>query len=132
MSNQDQNTKLNNISGQIVDSAIAVHRELGPGLLESTYQACLAYELRSRGLNVQSEIGLPVVYRDVDLDVGYRLDMLVDDEVIVEIKSIDKLAPIHDAQLLSYLKLSNKKLGLFINFNISRVKDGIKRLVNNL
>jgi GxxExxY protein len=122
----------NEISGQIVDSAIAVHRELGPGLLESTYQACLAYELRSRGLKVLHEIGLPVVYREVELDVGYRIDLLVEDIVIVEIKAIETLAPIHEAQLLSYLKLSGKKLGLLINFNVTHVKDGIKRLVNNL
>lgn len=122
----------NEVSGKIVDAAIAVHRELGPGLLESTYQACLAYELRSRGVLVQTEIDLPVRYREVQLDIGYRIDLLVEGTVIVEIKSMSKLLPIHEAQLLSYLKLSGKQLGLLINLNELKVKDGIKRLVNNL
>ncbi|GAB4138934.1 MAG: GxxExxY protein [Planctomycetaceae bacterium] len=122
----------NEISGQIVDAAINVHRELGPGLLESTYQACLIYELLSRKLQVQTELPLPVQYRDVRLEIGYRIDLLVDETVIVEVKAVTKLLPIHEAQLLSYLKLSHKKLGLLINFNEIKVIDGIKRLVNNL
>jgi GxxExxY protein len=123
---------LNDISGQIVDSAMAVHTALGPGLLESAYQAALAFELRSRDFNVQTELPLPVTYRDVVLEIGYRLDLVVEDEVVVEIKSVDSLAPIHQAQLLSYLRLSGKRLGLLLNFNVVHLRDGIKRLANNL
>ncbi len=123
---------INDISGQIVDSAMAVHTALGPGLLESAYQAALAFELRSRGVDVLTEVPLPVTYRDVVLEVGYRLDLMVEDEVIVEIKSVDALGPIHQAQLLSYLRLSGKRLGLLINFNVAHLRDGIKRLANNL
>ena len=123
---------LNDISGQVVDAAFAVHNALGPGLLESAYQAALHYELVSRGLRVDKEVELPVIYRNVRLDVGYRLDLLVEDQVIVEIKSVDALAPIHQAQLLSYLRLSGRRLGLLINFNAVLLKDGVKRLVNNL
>ena len=122
----------NEISGQIVDAAIRVHSALGPGLLESAYQACLAFELTSRGLHVETEVGLPVVYRDVRLEVGYRIDLLVESTVIVEIKAVETLLPIHEAQLLSYLKLADKRLGLLINFNVQRLKDGIKRMANGL
>ena len=122
----------NEISGQIVDAAIKVHTALGPGLLESAYQGCLAYELRKRGLKVEVQLGLPVVYDDVNIEVGYRIDLLVEDRVIVELKSVDKIAPIHQAQLLTYLRLSDKRLGLLINFNVLHLKDGIKRMVNNL
>ena len=125
-------TSINDISGEIVDAAMSVHTALGPGLLESAYQAALVYELRSRGLRVETEVELPVRYRDVRLEVGYRLDLLVESEVIVEIKSVDSLAPIHQAQLLSYLRLSGKRLGLLINFNVAHLRDGIKRLANNL
>lgn len=121
----------NDVSGQIVDSAIAVHRAMGPGLLESAYQACLAFELRDRGLRVETEVELPVVYRKVQLDVGYRIDLLVEDLVVVEIKAVDCLLPIHQAQILSYLKMSDKQIGLLVNFNVTLLKDGIKRLVNN-
>ncbi len=123
---------LNDISGQIVDAAMAVHSALGPGLLESAYQACLAFELQSRGLKIEREVGLPVVYRDHTLDVGYRLDLLVESAVIVEVKSVEKLAPIHEAQLISYLKLADIKLGLLINFNVVRLKNGIKRMANGM
>ena len=119
----------NEISGQIVDAAIKVHTALGPGLLESAYQGCLAYELRKRGLKVEVQLGLPVVYDDVNIEVGYRIDLLVEDRVIVELKSVDKIAPIHQAQLLTYLRLSDKRLGLLINFNVLHLKDGIKRMV---
>jgi len=122
----------NEISGQIVDAAMKVHTALGPGLLESAYEGCLAYELRKRGLKVAVQVGLPVVYEGVNIDVGYRIDLLVEDVVIVELKSLDKLAPIHEAQLLTYLKLSGKRLGLLMNFNVVHLKDGIKRMVNNL
>jgi GxxExxY protein len=124
--------KINEVSGQIVDAAMRVHTALGPGLLESAYEACLAYELRQRGLEVATQVGLPVVYGGVRLDVGYRLDLLVQGLVIVEIKAVDKLAPIHGAQLLSYLRLSGKRLGLLINFHVPHLKDGIRRLVNNI
>lgn len=121
---------VNRISGCIVDSAIMVHETLGPGLLESTYQACLAYEVRKRGLGVLEELALPVVYDGKRLEIGYRIDLLVQDLVIVEVKSIDGIAPIHRAQLLSYLKLSGKPLGLLLNFNMPLMKDGIVRMRN--
>lgn len=117
------------LTHNIIGAAIEVHRGLGPGLLESAYEACLTYELRLRGINVKTQQPLPVFYKDVMLDCGYRLDLLVEDEVIVEIKSIKELAAIHEAQLLSYLKLSNCKRGLLINFNVKMLKNGIKRLI---
>ena len=123
--------ELNRISGQVIDAAIAVHREVGPGLLESAYQACLAYELRDRQFQVKTEAPVPVDYRDVHLDVGYRLDQLIENAVIVEVKSVTKLAPIHDAQLMTYLRLTNRSLGLLINFNTPLLKDGVKRIINN-
>ncbi|MFH0937910.1 MAG: GxxExxY protein [Planctomycetota bacterium] len=124
--------ELNNISGQIVDAAMKVHSALGAGLLESAYEACLVYELRKRRLPVEQQVVLPVVYDGQRIDLGYRIDLLVEGAVIVELKAVEKLAPIHEAQLLSYLKLSSKKLGLLINFNVLHLKDGIKRMVNNL
>ncbi len=120
----------NEISGTVVDSAMKVHTALGPGLLESAYQICLTHELVKRGLKVNYEVPLPVVYDTVKLDVGYRMDLVVEDTVIVEIKAVTELAPIHQAQLLSYLKLSGKPIGLLINFHSLHLKDGIKRLVN--
>ncbi|HXI53488.1 MAG TPA: GxxExxY protein [Candidatus Saccharimonadales bacterium] len=123
-------TERNRITGQIVDAAMRVHSKLGPGLLESAYEACLAYELRKRGFKALTQVGLSVSYDEVQLDVGYRIDLLVEDEVIVELKAVDELAPIHDAQLISYLKLSGRKVGLLINFNVRRLKDGIHRKVN--
>ena len=122
--------ELNDVTGQIVDAAMKVHTALGPGLLESAYQACLAYELRQRGLQVQTEVDLPVRYGETHLDVGYRLDLLVESQVIVELKSVEKIIPLYEAQLLSYLKLSGKKIGLLINFNVARLKNGITRLAN--
>lgn len=124
--------ELNEITGQIVDAALKVHKALGPGLLESAYQACLKYELEKRGLRVASQVEQPISYEGVTIDVGYRLDLLVEDAVIVELKSVEELHPVHKAQLLSYLRLSNKRIGLLINFNVERLKDGITRLVNNL
>lgn len=121
----------NEITWQIIDAAMKVHTALGPGLLESAYEACLAHELKNRGLKVEQQKELPVLYDGLKLDVGYRIDLLVADRVIVELKSINELAPIHDAQLLSYLKLSNLQVGLLINFNVVRLKNGIKRIVNN-
>ena len=122
---------LNRITEQIIGAAIDVHRALGPGLLESAYEACLAFELRDRGMKVEQQIALPVVYRGVELDAGYRLDLFVADSVIVELKAIERLEPIHQAQLLSYLKLSQCKVGLLINFNVKVLKSGIRRLVND-
>jgi len=120
---------LNKISYEIIGCAFNVHKGLGPGLLESTYEVCLEYELLQKGLKVQRQVGLPVVYNDVRLDAGYRIDLLIEDKVIVELKSVEALAPIHEAQLLTYLKLSDKKLGLLINFNVKDLKEGIMRRV---
>lgn len=115
---------------ELVDSAICVHRELGPGLLESAYEACLAHELRSRGIEVVRQVSLPVRYRGVQVEAGYRLDLVLGGKVVVELKAIDSLQPIHDAQLLSYLRLSGCRLGFLLNFNVRRMKDGIKRMMN--
>ena len=124
---------LDRITDNIIGAAIDVHRALGPGLLESAYEACLAFELAQRGLKVEQQKPLPVLYRDVKLDCGYRLDMLVDEAVIVEVKAVGRLAEIHQAQLLSYLKLSGCKVGLLINFNfnVKVLKHGIRRLVHD-
>ena len=122
--------EINEITGEIIDAAMKVHTTLGPGLLESAYQACLAYELRKRGLTVDVQLELPIEYDEVRLDVGYRIDLLVEGLVIVELKAVSEIQPIHEAQLLSYLKLSKKKIGLLINFHVLRLKDGIKRLAN--
>lgn len=123
---------INEISGAVVDAAMKVHTALGPGLLESTYEACLVHELRKRGVKLAAQVPLHVTYDGVRIDVGYRIDLLVEDAVIVELKAVDNLLPIHQAQLLSYLKLSGRKLGLLINFNVMRLKNGIRRIVNNL
>jgi GxxExxY protein len=124
--------ELNHITEKIIGAAVKVHRALGPGLLESAYEACLAFELAEAGLSVEQQKPLPLIYRDVKLDCGYRLDLLVDGKVIVEVKAVDKLAPIHQAQLLSYLKLSDCRVGLLINFNVLILKEGgIRRVVNN-
>ena len=122
--------ELNQITGEIVDAAMKVHTALGPGLLESAYEACLLHELRKRGLKTDSQLELPVVYDGIHLDVGYRIDLLVEDTVIVELKAVTEIQPIHEAQLLSYLKLSHKKIGLLINFHVHRLKDGIRRMAN--
>jgi GxxExxY protein len=118
----------NSLTGKIIGAAIEIHRALGPGLLESAYEACLIYELRLRKLKVEPQKSMPVFYKDVMLDCGYRVDIVVEDRVIVEIKSVSSLAPIHEAQLLSYLKLSNCKIGLLINFNVRVLKEGICRM----
>ena len=124
--------ELNEISGAIIDSSIKVHRELGPGMLESAYEACLIHELRKRDLGIRNQVRLPIKYDGIKIDAGYRIDLLVEDQVIVELKTVEKIMPIHEAQLLSYLKMSNLKLGLLINFNVKLLKSGIKRIVNNL
>ena len=118
------------ISHAVITAAMRVHSELGPGLLESTYTACLQHELRKAGFRSDAQVGLPVVYDGVKLDLGYRIDLLVEDLVIVELKSVDAIAPVHQAQIISYLKLSGRSLGLLINFNVAHLKDGIKRFVN--
>jgi GxxExxY protein len=118
------------ISHAVITAPMRVHSELGPGLLESTYTACLQYELRKAGLRSDAQVGLPVVYDGVKLDIGYRIDLLVEDLVIVELKSVEAIAPVHQAQIISYLKLSGRSLGLLINFNVPHLKDGIKRFVN--
>ncbi|HEX3485873.1 MAG TPA: GxxExxY protein [Micropepsaceae bacterium] len=113
----------------IVDSALAVHRATGPGLLESTYEICLSHELQRRGHKVVTQLPLPVTYDSITLDAGYRIDLMVDDLVIVEVKAVAAFAPIHEAQLLTYLRLSRRKLGFLINFNVVLLKQGIKRMV---
>ena len=123
---------INQVTGQIVDAAMKVHSALGPGLLESAYQGCLLYELRKRGLKVLPEVVQPVLYDGVRIDVGYRIDLLVEDCVIVELKSVDKLAPIQEAQILTYLKLRGTNVGLLLNFNVLHMRDGVKRMVNGL
>lgn len=122
----------NEISERIIGCAIQVHRELGPGLLESAYEACLYYELIQSGLLVEKQKPIPVIYKEVQMDCGYRLDLLVENKVIIEVKSCEALHDIHVAQVLTYLKLSNCKLGLLINFNVTLLKEGIKRIANKL
>ena len=123
--------EINRITEKIIGAAIEVHRTLGPGLLESAYETCLSFELAERGLEVDRQKPLPIVYKGNRLDAGYRLDLLVEDQVIVEIKAVDEIAPIHQSQLLSYLKLSGCEVGLLINFNVLVLKNGIKRVINN-
>lgn len=122
---------LNTLSKRVLDAAFAVHTALGPGLLEAAYKACLTAELRSNGLRVDTEVPVPVVYRGEKLaDVGYRIDLLVEKELIIEIKALETIAPVHKAQLLSYLRLSKRRLGLLINFNVESLRDGIVRKIN--
>ena len=117
------------LSNQVIGAAIAVHRELGPGLLESTYEKCLAYELSVRGIKYSTQTALPVSYKGLDLDCGYRVDVIVEERLIVELKCVDKLHRIHEAQLLTYMKLAQIKTGLLIIFNVNLLKDGIKRFI---
>jgi GxxExxY protein len=123
--------KLNSITGAVIDSAMQVHRTLGPGLLEGAYEACLAYELKKRGFGVQRQVICPIVYDEISLDEGYRIDLLVEGAVIVELKAVTQMHPVFEAQLISYLKLSGCKAGLLINFHVPMLKDGISRRVNN-
>ena len=122
--------RVNPLTERIIGAAIKVHRTLGPGLLESVYQACLVYELRQAGLQFRANVPLPVQYEDVQLGLGFRLDVVVEDYVILEIKSVKKLASIHDAQALTYLKLSGYPVALLMNFNVTLMKNGVKRLIN--
>ncbi|HUO09564.1 MAG TPA: GxxExxY protein [Phycisphaerae bacterium] len=118
------------IASQVVDAAIKVHRVLGPGLLESVYEQCLAHELTLRGFRVQRQLPVPVVYEGLQLEVGYRLDLLVNDRVIVECKAVKEVTPVDRQQTLTHIKLSNKRLGFLINFNVTRLKDGLTRIIN--
>lgn len=122
---------INDISGAVVDAAMKVHSQLGPGLLESAYQACLAHELRRRGLQVRVQVALPIVYDGLLIDSAYRIDMLVEEAVIVELKTVGAIQPIHRAQLLSYLRLSKKRVGLLLNFHVRHLRNGIERLIND-
>ena len=122
--------RLNAITEKIIGAAIEVHRAIGPGLLESAYEACLAFELRQRGLKVEQQKPLPVIYKDVKLDCGYRLDLVIEDSVVVEIKAVERLNSVHEAQLLSYLRLYGSRVGLLLNFHVSILKHGIRRVVN--
>ena len=122
----------NEISRIIVEEAIYIHRTLGPGLLESVYVNCMAYRLRNRGLSVKTEVPVPVVFEGIKLECAYRSDLVVNDKVVIESKSVDAIAPVHKAQLLTYLRFLNMKLGMLLNFNTVLMKDGIRRVVNNL
>jgi GxxExxY protein len=127
-----QREAIEHLGRQVVDGAMTVHSALGPGVLESAYEACLAHELRLRGLDVRTQVPLPVTYKGVRVDLAYRIDMLVGDAVIVELKTVEKLLPIHEVQLLSYLRLGHRRLGLLINFHAMHLRDGIRRVVHKL
>jgi GxxExxY protein len=122
----------NQLATEIIGAAIEVHRQLGPGLLEAVYRDCMVYELKDRGINVERERTIPVRYKGLELPAAYRADLIVSDSVIVELKAVDILLPVHAAQLLSYLRISEKKLGLLINFNMAQLREGIRRIVNQL
>ena len=117
------------LTGKVVDCAIIVHRLLGPGLLESAYEECLHYELNSNGINTLKQVPMPLVYKDKKLELGFRLDLLVEEKVIIEVKSVEALNPVHQAQIMTYLKLSGCRIGLLINFNVQFLKDGIRRII---
>ncbi|MEZ4707974.1 MAG: GxxExxY protein [Caldilineaceae bacterium] len=125
-------SELEAVATIIVSAAVRVHSSLGPGLLESAYQACLAHELRKRGLRVRCEVVMPVRYAGVDVDAGYRLDMLIEEVIVIENKAVQELLPIHEAQLITYLKLSGCKIGFLLNWNVKMMKEGINRYVNRL
>ncbi len=120
--------EINEITKNIIGAAIEVHRTLGPGLLESTYEACLFYELEQMGLYVERQVELPIKYKNVSLETGYRIDLIVENEVIVELKSVKELLPVHTAQIITYMKISNKSKGLLMNFNEAKLIDGVKRI----
>lgn len=129
MPEAESEMEINEITGEIVRASMRVHTALGPGLLEGTYRVCVRYELENRGLKVEQERVLPVMYRDVEIQTGYRVDLLVENAVIVELKSVARLLPLHQAQLLGYLKLSQRRVGLLINFNVVHLRQGIKRMI---
>lgn len=122
----------NKIARQIVDAALHVHKTLGPGLLESVYKAVLSYELKKRGFSVEQQVSIPVAYESVEIETGFRADLIIEDKIIIELKSVDKIHDVHKKQLLTYLKISNKQLGFLINFNELLLKNGITRIVNGL
>ena len=122
----------NEISALVIGAAIDVHKQLGPGLLESSYEICLAYELKQKGLEVNTQVPLPIIYKKVNLETGYRIDLLIEKKVIIEVKAVEEFSNIHLAQILTYLKLSELKLGLLLNFNVAKMTEGIKRVVNRL
>lgn len=121
---------INDVTGKVVSSAIRVHSRVGPGLLESSYEACLRYELTKCGLQVASQVPVPLIYDDVRLDVGYRIDLLVENEVVIEIKALESTLPVHEAQLLSHMRLSGRHVGFLMNFHVKLMRDGIKRMVD--
>ena len=129
MRNSSTNLLERELSGQVLDAAIEVHRLLGPGLLESAYRACLARELRLRGLAVQTEVPIPLIYKDEQMGCGFRIDLLVNELVVVELKAVEKLLPVHEARLLTYLKLCRRRIGFLLNFNATRLMSGFRRLV---
>jgi GxxExxY protein len=122
--------RINRITGAVISAAMKVHSQLGPGLLESAYEACLAHELRKQNLAVAQQVGLPVIYDGERIELGYRIDLVVEDLVIVEIKCVEAINPVHQAQLLSYIRLSGRNVGLLINFHVAHLRDGIKRMVD--
>ncbi len=122
--------RVNRITGAVISAAMKVHSHLGPGLLESAYEACLAHELRKQGLRVAQQVGLPVIYDGERIELGYRIDLIVEDLVVVEIKCVEAINPVHHAQLLSYIRLSGRQIGLLINFHVAHLRDGIKRMVD--
>jgi len=128
---QQDYQSINSLSRIVLDAAMTVHSALGPGLLESAYEHCLLYELGKRGIHAATQVELPIIYDNHQIEAGYRIDMLVEDVIIVELKTVEKFLPVHKAQLLSYLKLADKKLGLLMNFHVSHFRNGIKRMVND-
>jgi len=122
---------LNELTGAIIGAANEVHRNLGPGLLESAYESCLLWELRQKDLKVETQVPVPIRYKGIQLDAGYRIDLLVQDKIIAEMKAIDKIQPIHTAQVLTYLKMTNLKMALILNFNVGLMRSGIKRIIND-
>lgn len=124
---RDMGDDVNKLTEKIIGAAIEVHRHLGPGLLESAYEACLMYELEQLGLRVEQQKSLPIIYKEIQLEQGYRIDLLVEDAVVIELKAVDEVIPVHEAQILSYLKLSGCQVGLLLNFNVKLLKDGIRR-----
>ena len=125
------NEQLNKISKIILDASIEVHRNLGPGLLENVYELCLCKELRLRGVRADRQVPMPIIYKNDELNADYRIDILVENEIIIELKAVEILLPVHQAQLLTYMKLADKRLGFLINFNVPKLVDGFKRMVNN-
>ena len=132
MKNVLKREQLEAIGKQIVDAAFQVHKELGPGLLESAYERCMVVEIIERGLNVKRQVKLPIIYKGKRINGGYRLDLIIENEIIIELKTVDCILPVHEAQLISYLKLSGKRLGYLINFKVDLIKNGIHRRVNKL